>query len=186
MKPQYYVDMDGVLAVWNQNASEEETHEPGYFLNREVELSAVAFVRLLANKASGKVSILSSVYEDDHSAEEKNIWLNRAGLADLPRIFVPYGRDKHEFINTEDTLPVLIDDYSKNLRAWEDEGYLAFKFMNGFNNQPKLKVVDGIVHVNADSWEGYSIDRRMTPKQMLTLVTSVSNAVAEAAERESA
>ena len=185
MRPKYHIDMDGVLAVWNQQASEEETHENGYFIGRDVEFSAVAFVRMLKDRGND-VCILSSVYEDDHSAQEKDLWLNRAGLPDIQRIFVPYGKDKHEYIKAEGALPVLIDDYTKNLVAWENEGYLSFKFMNGFNNQPKLKVVNGTAHVNGDSWTGYCIDKRMTPSQMYLLVTSVSNAVAAATERESA
>ncbi|MBO5550712.1 MAG: hypothetical protein J5966_02030, partial [Lachnospiraceae bacterium] len=100
-KVRYYIDMDGVLAVWNQEASVEDTHERGYFKAREMELSAIAFVRLLAD-AHRDVSILSSVYEDDHSAQEKDAWLDSAGLYDVPRIFVPYGKDKHNYIDTKD------------------------------------------------------------------------------------
>ena len=185
MKPTYHIDMDGVVAVFNPEASEEETHERGYFAAREAELSALAFVRLLLN-AGEDVCILSSVYEDDHSADEKDAWLTANGLPDVRRIFVPYGKDKNDYIEAKDSLPVLIDDYTKNLIAWENSGYLAFKFMNGYNNQPKLNLVNGVVHVKPDSWTGYSIDKRMSPMQMYLSVTSISNAVANATERESA
>ncbi len=175
----YYVDMDGVLAKWNADASEEETHEHGYFINREAELSAVALVRLLID-AGKKVHILSSVYEDDHSAREKREWLDSVGLKDVDAIFVPYGEDKNQYVDAEGSLPVLIDDYSKNLTAWESMKYLAIKFMNGFNNQPKLTIVGNDVKVKTDSWSGYSIDHRMDVKQMFTAVTSISEATAAA------
>lgn len=181
MKPVYYIDMDGVIAVWNQNASEEETHENGYFLNRDVELSAIAFVRMLKDSGAD-VRILSSVYMDDHSSEDKSMWLVQNGLGDLPKTFVPYGHDKHAYINDENGFPVLIDDYSKNLIAWEEEGYLAFKFFNGVNNMPRLKVKDGTIQISTDTWTGYSIDRRMSPAQMYLLVTSVTQSVIKTKE----
>ena len=179
MKPRYFIDMDGVLAVWNPNATEEESHERGYFLKRDIELSVVTFVRMLIT-AGYDVSVLSSVYQDDHSIQEKELWLDNAGLNDIKRIFVPYGEDKHKYIKTEGCLPVLIDDFSKNLTAWEKEGYLSIKFFNGVNNMPKLKVVDGKIEVKTDTWAGYSIDNRMSPPQMYNVVVAVATAEAKA------
>ena len=173
----FYIDMDGVLAMWEENVSEEETHEKGHFLNKEAEESAVGLVRMLKD-AGEDVRIMSSVYRDDHSGMDKHMWLNEAGLQDIPRIFVPYGDDKHAYIEDDDALAVLIDDYGKNLRAWEADGNLAIKFMNGINNRPKLTIANGIVHVKQDTWTGYSIDRRMSPRQMYLLVTSIAYAVA--------
>ena len=177
-KKKFFVDMDGVLAIWNPNATEEETHERGYFIRRDVEFSVVAFVRMLMAERYD-VSILSSVYQDDHSVKEKESWLDNVGLRDIPRIFVPYGEDKHNYIKVDDDcLPILIDDFSKNLKAWENEGYLPIKFFNGINNMPKLKVVDGKIEIKLDTWSGYSIDNRMTPQMMFTVVTGVAEAEA--------
>ena len=181
-KPIYFFDMDGVLAKWNAAASEEETHMPGYFASREYDLSALALVAML--KAAGeKVCVLSAVYEDDHSAAEKKQWLQSAGIGDVDAIFVPYGANKHDYIQgiIENGFPVLIDDYSRNLSAWEDQGYLSIKYMNGINNMPKVTVMDGVIHVRADTWPGYSIDARMTTRQMYTAVTAISEAEAAAA-----
>ncbi len=175
---EYYVDMDGVLAVWNEKASEEETHQKGYFAGRDMDIAALSLVRLLKN--SGKdVMILSSVYQDDHSAQEKREWLNNAGLPDIKEIFVPYGEDKYRYIKSDETtLPVLIDDYGKNLVDWENQGYFPVKYFNGVNNQPKLDVIDGSVHVKIDSWYGASIDSRMTPEDMYKRVTALAEAEA--------
>ncbi len=170
-----FIDMDGVLARWNEFASEEETHEKGYFINRDTELSAVTLARMLKD-AGENVSILSSVYQDEHSINEKTEWLERNGLGDLPRIFVPYGEAKNDYI--PDGNNILIDDYSRNLRSWEKAGYTAIKFMNGINNRPKLKMAGDTVTIHVDSWDGYSIDHRMTPKQMFTVVMAVAKEVA--------
>lgn len=172
----YFFDMDGVLAKWDTSASEEETHQRGYFASRDLELSALALVRLL--KDSGrKVKILSAVYEDDHSRKEKREWLDASGLSDVESVFVPYGEKKSSYVDED--FPVLVDDYSKNLREWEQEGHLPVKFFNGINNQPKFKVVDNVVQVEADTWSGYSLDNRMSPAQMFTLLTAVAEKEAE-------
>ncbi len=178
-KVKIYVDMDGVLAKWNEKASEEDTHLPGYFRSRETELNAAAMVHLL-KMAGLDVEILSSVYVDDHSASEKREWLDNNGLGDIPAVFVPYGKDKHAYIDgSEDVLSVLIDDYGRNLSAWEAEGHLAIKFMNGINSRPKLVVAeDGTVNMKVDSWTGYSIDYRMSPTQLATVVSAIAQAEA--------
>ncbi len=173
-KPIYYVDMDGVLAVWNESASEEDTHVPGYFKGRERETSAVALVQLL-KRAGEDVRILSSVYQDDHSADDKRAWLKESGLGDIKTVFVPYGEDKARYVSSEGGNPVLIDDYSRNLAAWRKSGYTAVKFFNGVNNRPKLEIVGDTVKVKLDGWDGYSIDHRMSPEMMFTIVTAVGN-----------
>ncbi len=167
-----YVDMDGVLARWNEKASEEETHEKGYFLNREAENAAIGLVRKLVNNGFD-VRILSSVYLDEHSKAEKREWLDIHGLNDIPAIFVPYGENKDEHIAVEG-IPVLIDDYSKNLKSWEKKGFTAIKFMNGINNRPKLVMEENTINMYLDSWSGYSIDNRMTSDQMYKVVAALA------------
>ena len=101
------------------------------------------------------------------------------GLTSIKEIFVPYGKDKCEYINDQGIyLPVLIDDYSKNLYAWEKKGYLPIKFFNGFNNQPKITLIGDNIKVKTDGWSGYSIDHRMSVEQMYTVLTAISEAEA--------
>ena len=168
--------MDGVLAIW-EDVPEEESHNMGFFSSRKPEATAVNFVKRLVD-AGEDISILSAVYEDDHSAIDKTDWLYAQGLGNVNKIFVPYGKDKHDYIDSRECLPVLIDDFSKNLIAWENEGFLAIKFFNGINNMPKLKVVNGTIEVKTDTWPGYSIDHRMSPDMMYTVVTSIANSLA--------
>ena len=175
----YFIDMDGVLAKWNEFASEEDTHERGYFLNRDIELSVAAMV-LELKKSGAYVRILSAIYQDDHSAKEKREWLDAIGLRHIEAIFVPYGEDKYRYIDAaSDDTCVLLDDFNKNLSSWEDKGHIAIKFMNGINNRPKL-IMDksGNIQARLDSWTGYSIDHRMSVKQMYNIVTSIAHAEA--------
>ncbi len=118
---------------------------------------------------------------------EKAAWLKSVGLGDVVKIFVPYGKHKKDYIKivmnpNEEYLPVLVDDYSKNLENWgANKGYLPIKFMNGINNRPKLTIDGDSVKVKLDSWCGYSIDNRMDPKQMFVIVTAAAKAETEVA-----
>lgn len=177
-------DMDGVLAKWNKDASEEETHEKGYFLRRILEV-VVKRVILLLISMGYKVRLLSAVYQDDHSEQDKREWLQNIGLGHVELVVVPYGKDKYHFVDEEEGFQVLIDDYSKNLNAWEKAGHLAFKFFNGINDQPRISVEnDGTLKLVPDTWTGYSVDRKMTAEKIVTILTSVAQT--EAAERRQA
>ena len=60
-----FVDLDGVLAKWNTDASVEDTFAPGFFLTREPEPEAIAAVMLM-RKAGLDVYILSCAYCPAH------------------------------------------------------------------------------------------------------------------------
>ncbi len=168
-----YVDMDGVLATWSEEASEEETHTRGYFLSRPADVTAVEFVKTLC-KNGYDVRILSAVYQDDHSAKEKEQWLLSHGL-DIPHVFVPYGDSKGDYLTDTSKIRVLIDDYNKNLKEWEKVG-LPIKYFNGINNRPKLEAIGNVIRIRQDSWTGYSVDNRMSSRQMYMLLTGLVNA----------
>ena len=183
MKIRFFVDMDGVLAKW-ENVSIEETHEAGYFASREADDDAIELVGELKKRSSEEcdveVKILTSTYEDDHSEAEKRNWVvaEKIPVPQEDIICVPYGKDKFEYVEEkEGILNVLIDDYGKNLKAWEDHGFFAVKYYNGINNQPKLSVnEDGSVSVTIDSWFGASVDNRMTGKAMAKRILALAKA----------
>lgn len=156
-----FIDMDGVLAKWEET-SIEETFKPGYFARREVEGKIAELIHRLM--AAGKnVAILSAVYTEGTAWADKESWLKSHGLGDIPRIFVPYGEDKNKYIVPDEHIPVLVDDFSKNLHAWTRAGYRGVKFYNGING-------------HHGTWTGYSIDHRMTVDQMYTVVKAVAEA----------
>ena len=114
MKLKFYVDMDGVLAKWNSLASQEDTFEKGYFLNRKPDNKAIEYVQNLVNKGND---------------------VDNNGLENIPSIFVPYGVPKLDYIILrEDTTNILIDDFSKNLHEWEKgKNNIGIKYYNGIN-----------------------------------------------------
>ena len=162
----YFFDMDGVIARW-ADASIEETHQEGFFLRRDPETMAVMAMKRMI-ELGYHVSILSAAYTDDHSERDKINWLYKVGLGHVDRIFVPYGKDKHDYLTEKGILNVLIDDFSKNLFAWEGAGkeYLGIKFMNGINGTKK-------------TWCGYTVSNRMSTEKMVIAITSIAEAEAE-------
>lgn len=147
-----FIDMDGVLARWNQNASIEEVATKGYFLAREAEEVMVNAVKKLIQNKNNEIFILSAVFKDDHSISEKNEWLNRQkiGVPYENRLYVPYGVNKSVFL--EETMgiksdDVLIDDFTKNLNEWHGIGIKFRNHCNGTNG----------------TWKGYSVSYDMTP-----------------------
>ena len=169
-RPVIHVDMDGVLAKWNEEASEEDIHMLGYFYNLELERSIRDTVLILAS-AGYDVEILTAAFKE--AIQDKIGWLEKVGLGHLKVVIVPYGEKKTDYIEPG-RKHILIDDYSKNLQEWEQQGNIAIKFFNGINNRPKIKVVGDTLKVQMDSWTGYSIDYRMKPEQMATIVSAVA------------
>lgn len=149
----YWFDMDGVLAVWNTDASLEDTYKPGYFAERVPEKVAVETVKLLV-KEGKDVRILSSTYQNGYAELDKKLWLYKVGLGDVPYVFVPYGEKKEKYIE-KSGLAVLIDDFSQNLHSWAKAGarHLAIKFLNGING-------------TKGSWKSFTVSNKMTADEI--------------------
>lgn len=131
-------DMDGVLAQWEVGCTYEKTWEPHYFLYRDLEV-VVKDAMLLLMEAGFEVTALSAAYEDGTAREDKFNWLNNNGLTEMPRMFVPCGRNKADFIDAEPGVTyILLDDFNTNLNAWSktkknNANFVAVKFLNGIN-----------------------------------------------------
>ncbi|MBQ8625018.1 MAG: hypothetical protein IJ419_02465 [Agathobacter sp.] len=129
-----YFDMDGVLAKW-KFAPLDETAEPGFFYNLDLEPSVRDAV-LLLNEAGFSVSILSAVYMNGIAEVDKSRWLDRYDMQTIARTFVPYGQKKVDYISKEHNTFILLDDYNLNLIDWNKHGedsFVAVKFLNGVN-----------------------------------------------------
>lgn len=160
-----FFDMDGVLAKW-EPVSIEETMEKGFFYSREPDkamLDLVTQIMILGLP----VSVLSSVYRDDHSIKEKEQWLDKVGLSSLGRrLFSPYGESKGEIIDSlkkhyPDSIFVLVDDNSEMLRKWQEAGGIGVKYYNGLNG-------------TKGTWDGYSISCKMQQRQMINTLLGIS------------
>lgn len=147
-----YIDMDGVLAKWNSSATLEDTQQKGYFAKREPEEKMVSLVKTL-RKLGVHVCVLSAAYPNGYAAAEKSDWLDKVFDKALDRIFVPYGQNKSDYI-TSNSDSILIDDYSENLREWENSGSKAVKFYNGING-------------TKGTWRGRSINLAMSVAEMI-------------------
>ena len=159
-----FVDMDGTLAVWNSEKSIEEVARKGYFESLQPFDTMVQAVRMLLNQQI-PVCILSSVFHDDHSVQEKNIWLDKY-LPEIPyerRFYVPYGSSKTDYVNANGEKVILIDDFTKNLLEWKSFGEIGIKALNGIN------------HTNG-TWKGYFIDIHSYPEIIANTITGILSA----------
>ena len=164
-------DMDGVIAKWQEKATQEQVAATGYFISLEEEARVKEFVFFLLSLGF-KLIFLSAVFVDDHSAREKGKWLDNRGLPEslVPRCFVPYGEDKNKYVG-EDKNIILIDDFGKNLEAWRASGRRAIKFYNGINNRPKMEFDEnGTARIQLDSWNGPSISKDMSVEDMYAVL----------------
>lgn len=160
-----YIDMDGCIAKWNTEASIEETFEPGYFADLEPEESLIDAVKMLAQEYD--VSILSAVYQDNHSEGDKISWLKKNGLGFLDTIFVPYGESKQKYIDHEYT-SILIDDYSKNLEEWVmSKNCYGIKYLNGIN-------------ASKGQWTGFMLPGRMNSQALFITIKGLVTEIAAA------
>lgn len=156
MKNNIFVDMDGVLAVYEKDVVNLMYGE-GFFLNRPQIKPMVEVVRQLVNKEIYNVYILTSCIDSEYCIPEKAAWLDNV-LPELPkenRIYVPYGTVKSEFaqeaVNTKNAINVLIDDYTENLDKWTLPGALPIKVMNGINGTNGTWLNSGGAYIDAYS-----------------------------------
>ena len=121
-----YVDMDGVLADFNNepNAIERFDNEVGFFYNLQPIVKNVNFVNALV-KNGYNVCILSAS-PNEQADFDKLVWLH----THMPQIknitIMRVGQNKADFVKTKG-INVLFDDYGKNCRDFEKCGYSACK-----------------------------------------------------------
>jgi len=157
-----YVDMDGVLCVFNKDKSLEEISEPGYFENLLPMANVVRAIENLLNDKDVSVTVLSHVI-NDRAAHEKRRWLKRYFKDDVDAIFVPYGMSKAVFLKKL-RYPVeeayLLDDFTRNLFEWQGTG---IKLLNGINNTHQ-------------SWNGFVVNGKMSADGLSGSIKALMNA----------
>ena len=159
-----FFDMDGVLAKW-QPCPVEDTHQKGYFLNREPDPLMVRVIKRFEREYPAIVKVLSSVYQNGYAEQEKREWLRRQGIKS-ELIAVPYGEKKSNYIRYEDEgveLFVLVDDYTNNLNAWESDALcnVGIKYYNGING-------------TKGTWNGSSIHRDQSVENVINKIKATS------------
>ena len=155
-----FVDMDGVIAKWEE-ASLEEMTSHGFFASRKPVASVINAVRRLCDNPDCEVYILSS-YLLPISKEEKIRWNElHTQIPEDHQIYVKYGDSKSRALEAIGGIrpdDVLLDDFSKNLHEWEGIGV---KLYNGING-------------NHGTWSGFSVHSNMTPDHMAIQITAVA------------
>ena len=163
MGSRIFIDMDGVVATW-ENASLEEMTSPGFFASRKPDEKVCEMVHLLLEKQDSEnieVFILSS-YLLPISKEEKIEWNEKyTGIPLERQIYVPYGESKTKALETIGGIrpnDVLLDDFSDNLREWQG---VAVKLYNGING-------------TKGTWDGFSVHGKMKPEVMVNQLDGIS------------
>ena len=135
-----YFDMDGTIAKW-RDVPVEKTRRPGYYADLEPEVELLDFMRD-AMKCGENIYILSSYYTDTRALLEKKKWLDKylPGISSSHCLFVPYGKNKAEFVETMlhrklGKMDILVDDHTPNLTRWETAGGTGVKWLNGINGK---------------------------------------------------
>ena len=156
-----YIDMDGVMAVWQTEKRIEEVAQKGYFRNLPAMENVIGTVKKLLKTEWIHVCILSSVFKDKHSAGDKMYWIEN----NLPEMkledifFVPYGEKKSDYANCNKN-SYLLDDLSLNLHDWEKSGGVGIKMYNGINGKN-------------GTWKGFSVKSDMDPDKMYRQIIGI-------------
>lgn len=121
-----YVDMDGVLADFNNepNALERFKQESGFFFNLKPINNNVDYVNYLIGLGFN-VCVLSAS-PNEQADFDKIVWLHMY-MPKLKNItIIRLGENKADYVKTKG-LNILFDDYGKNCRDFINRGYSACK-----------------------------------------------------------
>lgn len=179
--PVFYFDMDGVLAVFEEDIPKSEILDPAkrYFRYAPPDARALNLARAL--HAMGPeicdVQVLTRIFADQEPSDkllqskDKNKW-----AADrLPWLRLPQGRNKYHCLDRNKAqfllgIPseqrryhILIDDEITQLRTWSDIGGTAVQYL-----QPDRRM---------SRWYGHVIDRDDSPWTALATLCRVGAGV---------
>lgn len=160
----FYFDQDGVIDEFEVGVSLERTFLPGFFASRTPIPVTVEVIKMM-KEAGYDVRILTATYENGHARKEKDAHMDELGL-DVPRIFVPYGKRKEDYIPKSE-IAVLVDDYSENLHSWVNGNKpgaakkIGVKFYNGING-------------NHGTWASYSVSRKMSADEIFNTIIGIA------------
>lgn len=140
MKQRLFVDMDGTLAKFHDQAKYiERMFEKDFFRNLEPFENMVEGIRqFIQNHPDVEVYTVSARIngEPPYCEEEKNAWLDEhlPEIDQAHRIYTEVGKPKAEYIpGGVRESDFLLDDYNKGLNQWLYDGGSAIKCHNNIN-----------------------------------------------------
>ena len=136
-----YVDMDGVLADFNNepNALERFKQEQGFFFKLKPIIENVDYINYLIGLGFN-VCVLSAS-PNEQADFDKLVWLHLY-LPQLKNItIIRLGENKADYVKTNG-INILFDDYGKNCRDFESRGYKACKVDT---NNSIQKLFEGLI-----------------------------------------
>ena len=159
-KLEIFVDMDGALAVVDEDemcarldqfyAGDECAFE-GFFDDLEVCEWFHNFIDKIHSKLGvrARIHIVSSVMEPLFSVSAKKSWLGRNVSFPIDFVGFPISgkQEKSDYVSGGAGVAsnwVLFDDYTHNLKMWEDAGGVSVKVLNGCNGK-------------SGSWKGLTV-----------------------------
>ena len=162
MKNRYFIDMDGVLAVYP--SKEKAWWEiKGIYELLAPQTQVIKAIKRMRERRN-EVFILSAYNKDFANAkDEKNYWLDKylPEIDEAHRIFTLVGQKKTDYVpNGVQPTDVLLDDYNKNLEAWAEAGGIGVKLLNGLNNRK--------------TWSGVAVRANGTIKNIVDVLTSLA------------
>lgn len=160
-KIRLFIDMDGTIYPFDKDASLEQITSKGYFSELTPYDNLVELIRMLNKDERFEVYLLSSVFQDDHSAADKLTSVNRWMPWMKERaVFAQYGKPKKDFIIEPKPTDVLLDDFTDNLMEWHGIGIKIYNGINGTKGR----------------WHGYSVSNAMRPEILYNQLTGIVQA----------
>jgi len=165
LRKRLFVDIDGVLAVFNHVSDMSLLYREGYFSSLLPQANVVEAVKIIFHsKTDIEIYTLSAYLNDSPFAfAEKNIWLDShlPEVASDKRVFVPYGNRKQDYIvGNVSPSDYLLDDFTANLLTWQRSGGIGIKLLNDINNtggtwagnkvsfaKPSMKIACSIIYI---------------------------------------
>lgn len=166
-----FVDMDGTLAKFYYKKNYlEKMYEKGYFENLPLYAMANKIDAFAKLDSCVNVYILSACIDSEYCEKEKINWLlkNMPNIKPQNFVFTKVGESKllkakEKVANFDDSINVLLDDYTLNLELWARElNCIGIKFLNGLNDKTK-------------SWDGYRVKNFSTLIKVLQKVAVFGN-----------